>query len=256
MSHGGGGDRWLVSYADFITLLMILFLVLYSMGQTDIEKYKKLAEGLKAAFGGGPVRIVDPKISQFGGVSDDSEPAPILIADMPSIQISPEDVAAEISAALAQYDMVGEISVENNIEGILIALSEQLLFIPGTAQLQPEAYHVLDRIADILVVFDNEIRITAHTDDQEPKDPRFSSNWELSVGRALTIVEYLISKGVPPENLTAAGKGQYHPLYPNEGPESALNSRAEITVIYPVGPKLFDFDIFSGTIIEDSSALP
>ena len=71
-SHGGGGsERWLVSYADFITLLMVLFVVLYSMGQTDIKRYKQLAQGLKAAFTGGPIRIVDPGIDQAGGTNTD-----------------------------------------------------------------------------------------------------------------------------------------------------------------------------------------
>lgn len=248
MSHGGGGgDRWLVSYADFMTLLMILFLVLYSMGQTDLQKYKKLADGLSEAFGG-PERIVDPEISQIGGITSESDASPVIIEDLPSTNISPEDVAAEITDRLAQYGMMGDISVENNIEGILISLSEQLLFFQGTGDLQPEAYPVLDQIAVIMLSVDNSIRVTGYTDESIPLDSRYRNNWELSVGRAVIIVEYLISKGMSPERLIAAGKGQYDSLYPNDGPQSMLNSRAEITIIYPVGPDIIDFNIFGNPL--------
>jgi chemotaxis protein MotB len=87
MSHGGGdggGERWLVSYSDFITLLMVLFVVLYSMGQVDVVKYKLLAENLRSAFsGGGPVKVVDSQISTGGGTVKDGAPNPIVVPGIP-----------------------------------------------------------------------------------------------------------------------------------------------------------------------------
>ena len=97
MSHGGGdegGERWLVSYADFITLLMVLFVVLYSMGQVDVEKYKMLAENLRSAFsGGGPVKVVDSQISTGGGTTKDGEPNPIVVPGIPEKPPVSEEVA-------------------------------------------------------------------------------------------------------------------------------------------------------------------
>ena len=173
--HGGGGsERWLVSYADFITLLMVLFVVLYSMGQVDIERYKQLASSLKAAFSGGPVRIVDPGIDQSGG-SDDKAPAPIVIPGIPQSPVSSVEVAGELTRLLEAVKLGGSVSVQNNIEGVLISLSEKLVFNQGTAELQAEAYPVLDTIAKMIRSLENDIRVVGYTDDSPPTDPSQSA---------------------------------------------------------------------------------
>ena len=248
MSHGGGGgDRWLVSYSDLITVLMILFVVLYAMGQTDIERYKQLAQSLKVAFGDSSYRIVDPEISQYGGVDDDSSASPIVISELPESDTSTRDVASEIQSAMANIGLGGDVQVQENIEGILISMSEKLLFNPGTADLQPQGYEALDAMADLMGTIIYDIRVTGHTDANSIPSAEYSSNWELSVARSVKIVEYLASKGISPERMTAAGQAEYHPLYSQDGPNALSNSRAEITIVYPVTPKLFDFDLFSPT---------
>jgi chemotaxis protein MotB len=241
MSHGGGegdggSERWLVSYADFITLLMVLFVVLYSMGQIDVEKYKQLAESLRAAFSlGGAVRVIDPTINQGGGTNTDGSPNPIIIPGIPKKPPESQEVAGQLTQLLAQYNMGREVSVQNNIEGVLISLSQQLLFTPGTAELQPTAYPVLDVISQMLKPIDNNIRVVGHTDNSPPTDPRYATNWELSVARAMVIANYLINAGIDPRRITVAGRGEYQPIFPNDTPEHrALNSRAEIVIIYKV----------------------
>ncbi len=219
MSHGGGGsERWLVSYADFITLLMVLFVVLYSMGQMDVQRYKQLAESLRAAFAGGTVLVVDPGISAGGTAGGDSAPAPITVADIPQRPPDTLDVATRVTELLTSYNISSEVAVQNNIEGLLISLSEKLLFLPGTAELRTEALPVLDDVAEMLRPLPNEIRVVGHTDDQPPQDPRYEDNWQLSVARAVIIVNYLIAAGVEPERLTASGKGAQHPVFPNDTP--------------------------------------
>src|SRR5512140_737375 len=130
MSHGGGdegGERWLVSYADFITLLMVLFVVLYSMGQVDVEKYKMLAENLRSAFsGGGPVKVVDSQISTGGGTTKDGEPNPIVVPGIPEKPPVSEEVAGNLSNMLAASNLGSEVSVQTSIDGVLISLSEKL----------------------------------------------------------------------------------------------------------------------------------
>jgi chemotaxis protein MotB len=248
--HGGGGERWLVSYADFITLLMVLFVVLYSMGQTDIKRYKELADGLRQAFSGGPMRIVDPGIDQAGG-SDEKAPAPIIIPGIPEVPETSVEVAGQLTSMLAATNLGGSVSVQNNIEGVLISLSEKLIFVPGTAQLQPDGYPVLNMIVQMLLPLDNEIRIVGHTDDTPPVDPKYTNNWELSVGRAQMIADFFQQAGIPPERVMVSGRGQFKPIFPNDSPEHrALNSRAEIIVVYAVNADVINLNTAPSTLPE------
>jgi chemotaxis protein MotB len=245
MSHGGGGsERWLVSYADFITLLMVLFVVLYSMGQIDIQRYKQLADGLRTAFAGGPTRVVDAGIDQAGGNKNNEAAAPIIIPGIPKVPVDAVEVAGELTDMLSAANLGGAVSVQNNIEGVLIALSEKLVFAPGSAELQAEAYPVLDTIVEMLKPIENEIRIIGHTDDTTPIDTRYRTNWELSVARALVIEQYLEQKGVNPSRLSISGRGEHQPIFPNDTPEHrSLNSRAEIIVVYSVGTNVIDLNL-------------
>jgi chemotaxis protein MotB len=94
---------------------------------------------------------------------------------------------------------------------------------------------VLDRIADMLGLIDNDVRVTAYTDNTPPSDPRYPTNWELSAARSAAIARYLIGRGVAPERLIVVGRGEYHPLFPNDTDEHrAFNRRAEIAVVYVV----------------------
>ena len=169
MSHGGGGDRWLVSYSDFITLLMVLFVVLYSMGQVDVEKYKMLAENLRSAFaGGGPVKVVAAQISTAGGNSKDGSPNPIVVPGIPEKPPVSEEVAGNLSTMLAAANLGSEVSVQTSIDGVLISLSEKLLFPSGSSSLQDSAYPVLDTIIGMLKTTEHQIKIVGHTDDTQP----------------------------------------------------------------------------------------
>lgn len=252
-AHGGGGDeRWLVSYSDFITLLMVLFVVLYSMGQTDVQRYKQLAEGLRQAFSGGStLSVVDPGIDA-GGVEDNAAASPIIIPGIPQTPVDSVEVAGELTDMLSQTDLGGAVSVQNNIEGVLISVGEKLLFAPGTASLQMEGYTVLDTIAEMLKPLDNEVRIIGHTDDSAPVDPKYANNWELSVGRAYVIAQYFMDRGIPAGRLVIAGRGDQRPVFPNDSPEHrALNSRAEIVVIYSLTQDVIDLNL--GDMTQPSS---
>lgn len=234
--HAGGDERWLVSYADFITLLFVLFVVLYSISQVDVTKYKILAESMRAAFSsGGAVKVVSNSISSGAGGSDEnSEPDPIVIPGMPQKPPRSEDVASELTQILGEMNLSGGVSVQTNIEGVLISLSESLIFYPGTATLYPQAYPVLDGIIAMLNSIDNDLRIVGHTDNTNSSDPRYSNTFELSVGRAMVVSNYLIQSGIAPSRITVSGKGEYDPIFPNDTEEhKAMNSRAEIVIIYP-----------------------
>lgn len=229
-------ERWLVSYSDFITLLMVMFVVLYSMGQVDVEKYKRLADSMRAAFSlGGAAKVVDSSINQNGGNSKDGEPNPIVVPGIPQRPPASAEVAGDLTSMLKGSKLGSEVSVQTNIEGILISISEKLVFTQGTAELQPDALPVLDTIANMLAGAENPVRIVGHTDNTPPVDPRYKNNWELSVGRAWTIANYLIDHGVQPSRITISGRGEYEPIFANDTPEHrSMNSRADIIVVYNV----------------------
>jgi chemotaxis protein MotB len=238
----GSSERWLVSYSDFMTLLMALFVILYSMSQVNIEKYKQLAESMRAAFSvGGATKVVDTSINQGSGSDDNGQPSPIVVPGIPKAPSQSEEVAGQLTQMLASSNLGSEVSVQTNIEGVLISLSEKLTFVAGTANLQNESYPVLDSIVTMLKPIDNSIRIVGHTDNSKPTDSRYPTNFELSLGRAYVIANYLIEKGIQPNRLTISGVGEYQPIFQNDTEEHRqLNSRADIVVIYNVQSSVLD----------------
>jgi chemotaxis protein MotB len=237
-SHGGGGDRWLVSYSDFITLLMVLFVVLYSMGQTDLKRYKEMAKSFQAAFsvgngGGAPAKVVDPSIDQSSGTSTESgRPAPIVIEGLPKASEMGVEVAGQLTEMLKKTNLSSEVSVQSSVEGTLISLSEKLLFKTGTAELNADGYPVLDNVFNMIKPMDNEIRIVGYTDNSAPVG--YKDNWQLSFARAYLVLNYLEGKGITARRLVASGRGDSAPVFPNDSDaHKTLNNRVEIVVIYP-----------------------
>jgi chemotaxis protein MotB len=232
----GGGERWLVSYSDFITLLMVLFVVLYSMGQVDVQKYKELAQSMRSAFSlGSAAKVVDTQINQNSGALQDGQSNPIVIPGIPQSPPKSQEVASQLTQMLSSKGLGQEVSVQTNVDGVLISLSEKLVFEPGTTNLSPDAVPVLKTIADMIKPINNNIRLVGHTDDSSPTDPKYSNNWELSFGRAMVVANNLVQNGVEPARLMVAGDGSYNPIFKNDTPQhKQLNSRVDIVIIYKV----------------------
>lgn len=235
-------ERWLVSYADFITLLMVLFVILYSMGQVDVKKYQRLAESMRTAFTlGGPSKVVDGQIDQAGGSSEDGTAKPIVVPGIPEGPTQSEEVAGELTTMLASQNLGSAVSVQTNIEGVLISLSERLIFREGQAELPAEAYPVLDTIAGMLRPIDNKVRLVGHTNNIPSSNPLYPTNWELSLARAMSVARYLMGAGIAPERFMISGSGEYDPLFPNDTQQHLeLNARVEIVILYPVQEDLIN----------------
>ena len=256
MAHGGSeesegsSERWLVSYADFITLLMVLFVVLYSMGQVDVQKYKELAASMRDVFslGGSPEAIVDTQINQTSGALENGQPKPIVVPGIPEAPPKSEEVASQLTQMLASQNLGNEVSVQTNIDGVLISLSEKLLFPSGSSDLPAEARPVLDTIVTMLKPIDNKIRLVGNTDDSQPTDPNYSNNWDLSLARAMVVANYLMQAGIDPSRLIISGRGQYDPIFPNDSAEHrALNSRVDIIIVYQVDSSVLGTDTIDVT---------
>jgi len=232
----GHDERWLVSYADFITLLMVLFVILYSMGQVNVEKYRRLAESMRIAFTvGGEEEVIDSQINQAGGTMEDGTSKPIVVPGIPEGPTQSEEVAGQLTAMLSSQNLGNEVSVQTNIEGVLISLSERLIFKESQSELPPEALQVLDTIAAMLRPIENKVRLVGHTSNVPSANPQYPTNWELSLGRATSVAKYLINSGIAPERLIISGQGEYAPIFPNDTDQHReLNARVEIVIIYKV----------------------
>ncbi len=229
-------ERWLVSYADFITLLMVLFVVLYSMGQVNAEKYRLLAESMRTAFTiGGDAQIIDKQINEADGTVEDGTSKPIVIPGIPEGPTQSEEVAGQLTSMLSTQNLGSEVSVQTNIEGVLISLSERLIFKESQTELPAESMQVLDTIAQMLGPIGNKIRLVGHTSNVPSANPMYPTNWELSLARATSVAKYLINAGIAPDRLIICGQGEYAPVFPNDTDQHReLNARVEIIIIYKV----------------------
>jgi chemotaxis protein MotB len=183
--------------------------------------------------GGAPAKVVDPEIDKSSGTSTESgHPAPIVIEGLPKTTEAGVEVAGQLTEMLKKTNLASEVSVQSNVEGSLISLSEKLLFKPGTAELNADGYPVLDNVIGMVRTLDNEIRIVGHTDNSQPIG--YKDNWELSYARAYLVVNYLEDKGISAGRLVVSGRADNASIFPNDSPEHRkINNRVEIVVVYP-----------------------
>jgi chemotaxis protein MotB len=261
--HEASSERWLLTYSDMITLLMVFFIVMYSMANTDLKKFAQVAVSMQQGFSGMGMGIGGKGASaMIGGKNGGgNSPAAAFFKSLPPMQRDFVSISSQLSAFAEQAGLKGQISVNMNMEGIIISLSNTLVFESGGTELRPESIQSLHEIANILRETTNLIRIEGHTDNLPTNNPLYPTNWELSVARAVTIVRFLIDEeGLKPERLSAAGYGEYRPMVPNSTRANrALNRRADIVIIYPNASKKFDIGLTTagkGTEPEKNSQTP
>ena len=208
-------DRYLLTYADLITLLLGLFIILYAISNIDIIKYKKISAALGDVFGnkGTIVGLEKTDITN---------------------KLTPNDrLKEELNGLVADLKIKKSVKFEEDKRGIVIHILDKLLFASGKAELSQESRAVLHRLSDILKKLPNDIRIEGHTDDVPIKSEQFPSNWHLSVSRALNTAYYLISvEKLLPDKVSIAGYAEYKPIDTNETPEGrSTNRRVDIVVL-------------------------
>ncbi|MDR1538721.1 MAG: OmpA family protein [Clostridiales bacterium] len=232
-------ERWLISYADFITLLMVFFVVLYSMSKVDAGKYEELSQSLNSALSGG-AGILDgnPGDISPGNSGILKKPTPT-----PSESSGSEKDAAEsqdmekIEGQLKTYfdreGFSGSVSMNIDERGLVVSLNDTVLFDLGSSSIKPEARNELIQIGEALNAVDNYIRVEGHTDNLPISTGRYASNWELSAERATNVVRLLIdAAGVSPQKLSAVGYAEYKPVSDNSTSEGrAKNRRVDIILL-------------------------
>lgn len=236
-------ERWLVSYADFITLLFAFFVTMYSVSRVDGKKLGSAVESLQRALGS----VIAIQMSQ-----KEAGAFPISNTSL-SIRITPiqetkgkehlssgereafEKMAKEIQKAVESLSRTGKESSRNPLgqikfiiekRGLVIRISEHVFFNSGEASIRPEMIPILNILAHSLEKIPNHIRIEGHTDNVPINTLKFPSNWELSTARATTIIRYLIDHfHYSPERLSATGYAEYYPIESNSTPEGRLQNR-------------------------------
>jgi len=215
-------ERWLLTYADLITLLLAFFIVMYSMSQVDAKKFGKMSQALSGVLKGGDIAIKrGNEIGMAPGKGVMQVGHLMSIGDKIKKKIR-EKVGTDAA-----------ISTEMTERGLVIHIMESALFKLGSATLEPQAKQVLDIVSENLVNIPNHIRVEGHTDNVPINTSKYPSNWELSSARATEVVRYLINThSIKPESVSALGYGEYRPLRPNNTMENrAQNRRVDVVVL-------------------------
>lgn len=221
-------ERWLLTYADLITLLLAFFVILYALANVDVKKFENLKGSLSRAFNVGVLTgQSSPSITPAGQIRDETvepmnETASNLINKIGDIEQQPGQFPDVIQFITQRQD------------GIAVSISGTLSFISGSGELTPLGVKVVKDLAEVFRELPNDLRIEGHTDDLAPGSVRYPTNWELSAARAVTIVKEFEKNGIRAGRLVAAGYGDQRPITPNSTSEGrVLNRRAEVILLDP-----------------------
>ena len=226
-------ERWLITYADLITLLLAFFIMMYTFSKQDAQTHEQVAERLKAIFRGESYALKEGGASGRNVVNASPGPA----GSGGEIE---KELENQIAAMALAFEEGRKISVFRDERGIVIRIMDRAFFDEGKAELKETAKAALRKIAPILEKSSNHMRIEGHTDDVPINTAEFRSNWELSTRRATEVVRHLIEKyGFQPDRISASGYAEYRPVAPNDTEQNrALNRRIEIILLdAPKGDK-------------------
>lgn len=219
---GGGGDggpnplRWLISYADMITNLMIFFLVLYAMSNVEMDKLLALSDSLKKAFHKTAVES-----SQVGAA---------LLSD-PRRSTKTTAVSEAIEEAIRALGLEAGVTVSADERGTVISLVDSYFFEPGSTVINEKVKGTLKEVSNFIIETNANAQIEGHTDDMAYNKAPINSNWGLSAIRATEVVEFFVKNGVNPKHLSAVGYGDTRPIVPNNTMENkARNRRIDIVL--------------------------
>jgi chemotaxis protein MotB len=279
-------EAWAIPYGDLVTLLLAFFVVLYAISSVNEGKYRVLSDALFAAFRGTPRSMEPIQVGekQTGSGADlkttlveqsmlAGQPRNLLAA-VPVQVVKPvvptsttdareaaraaasaqalERVADEVLRAMDDLVQANLVMVRRKSTMIEVEIRTDILFPSGSATLSPSAVHVIERLANALQPFPNSIRVEGHTDSRPINTLEFPSNWELSAGRAASVVHVLALRGIDPTRLAVIGLGEFSPAQSNATvPGRNANRRVVIVIMSPDGASLKD--IVPKTDTPDSS---
>lgn len=227
-------ERWLLTYADLMNLLLILFIILFAMSQVDTQKFQQLSQSLSSAFGSGSESVLQGS-AQGNSLVDfpANMPSPVIPSQLEEKQI--DSIAKEVKEMVKGEGLQGSIDVKRQERGVVISINERLIFKSGSSEIEKASEEkVLNIGKQILSNIPNKhIRIEGHTDNVPIKSPIYPSNWELSSARATNVLRILVEKaGIDPKLISAVGYGEFTPLVPNDSDANReKNRRVDIVIL-------------------------
>lgn len=215
-------ERWLLTYSDMITLLMIFFIVLYTISTVNSQKFQQIAASLGKTFDG-----TNYVVGQYSGNS-------ILDSIKTANNANTNNtIESQLDKLIKQNNLQDMVTYKVEERGFVISLNDTLLFDTGSADVKPDQKATLIKIGNILKTMPNYIRVEGHTDDVPINNSQFHSNWELSVIRATNVVKILVNDvKIDPAKISAVGYGEYRPIVPNDSDKNRqLNRRVDIVIM-------------------------
>lgn len=242
----GNHERWLVSYADFITLLFAVFVVLYAMGQSDKAKVEQVMQSIQSSFGMANAGATATKINVIP-----SQAITIIPSLKPELKINPmgrtrsgqaktraeekdfRQIKSAVEAYLVKQGAQTKVTLEITRRGLIVSLKEAGFFNSGQANIKPEAYELINTIAEVMTQYNNPLRLEGHTDNVPINTSQFPSNWELSTARATYGLKYLLNNfDVDANKISATGYAEFRPIADNTTPEGrARNRRVDLVML-------------------------
>jgi len=242
-------ERWLVSYADFITLLFAFFVIMYAISQADVSKFKKVSASIRSAFeASGPAGMIDVGGNAGGSTAnpfDTMESQQGRILNMPAgktntasdpdpdLQSMKELLEETISLELGSTELSDKVQMSFDSRGLVIRLAAKDFFDSGSVEVRPDMQPILDRIGKVIASTNRLVRVEGHTDPSEANTEIYPTDWELSAARAAWAVRFWIKRfNLDPKKIGAAGYAHYRPLSEGTDPQSqAKNRRIEVIVL-------------------------
>jgi len=236
-------ERWLVSYADFVTLLFAFFVVLYASAQVDRQRALQVSNAIRSGFqqlaafqDESATAGTSPLLTDSRSASSAALASPQKLTANPNSNVKPEDLAnlnGELARALAAQIKRNEVALHMENDGLVVSLREIGFFDSGSANLKAGAQEAFAKVAAILRAHSCAVRIEGYTDNVPIHTAQFASNWELSTARASSLVRSLANGyGLSPELLSAAGYAEFHPAFSNGTSEGrALNRRVDLVIL-------------------------
>lgn len=226
-------ERWLVSYADFITLMFAFFVVMYALSSVNEGKYRVLSDSISSAFrnipgdSSGAMTQINPNAPMPVTIPFKRTPPTNIKTDAQREKIKEllRNKAKEVTEALAPLVQQGQVRVTEGALGITVEINASVLFDSGEARLQLPAVRALAAVGQILASTDFPITVEGHTDNAPINTALFPSNWELSGARAASVVRLFIDTGVDPRRLTATGYAEQRPVADNVTPDGRQRNR-------------------------------
>ncbi len=238
-SGGGGGSgapAWMATFADMMSLLLTFFVLLLSFATMDIVKFRDAMGSIQQALGFMPAgtgmfqHTNKPTIYEKP-LATSSLTNGALTSEM--VNEMSDAISEELKEVIKQYGLEDEVEVEKSKRGVILRMRGKVLFNAGEAELKESAYPILDKIADLMRKFPSNVSIEGHTDNIPVNGGRYSSNWELSVARAISALRYFQKLGdIDLQRINIAGFADTHPIADNSTPEGRAKNRRVEFVFY------------------------